>query len=50
MITSRPGVSWRVWTARSRISAPTSWPPTSGRGPHTSRQKPAITSAIQSGE
>ena len=48
--TSRPGRSWRVTTARSRIWAPMSWPPTSGRGPQTSRQKPAMTSASQSGE
>ena len=48
--TSRPGVSWRDSTARSSSSAPISCPPTSGRGPHVSRTKPASTSASHSGE
>ncbi len=49
MSTSRSGLSEFVAIACRRICAPASCPPTSGRGPHTSRQKPAITSASQSG-
>jgi hypothetical protein len=46
--TSLAGVSCPQAAARSSSSAPSSWPATSGRGPHVSRTKPAITSPIHS--
>ena len=47
--TRREGWIRPVVTARSASSAPMSCPARSGRGPATSRQNPAITSANQSG-
>ena len=39
MSTSRPGARRPSAIARSSSTAPASWPPTSGRGPHTSAQE-----------